>query len=200
MEKRCEMTMEDVEDEETLDAGTALARESLEPLEPPAGLPPKIEVLEFLEKIHEQLKKAPGALSPDETVKIELAPHEIGYFYTMMKRLKSAEERAQRAYHKRFPSLDALMEQERARDPQTHPKPFFTEPAANDNPEAALEQKGVQEAFQALPKEIREMASALAEADGNVSELARRMGQPQRKMARKIEKMKTLLREKGLGI
>lgn len=159
---------------------------------------PKVEVEVFLERILEQLGEAPATTRSDQTVKIELPVHEVGYFYAMLKRLKAAEARKQRAYYKRSPSLEALIEKEQRRDRKTHPKPFITEPPGSNDPGYGFEQARLQEALSELPESLRKMAAALVDAEGNVSELARRMSQPQRKTARQVEKIRQHLRDRGL--
>gem|GEM_PF-7032211 len=92
-------------------------------------------------------------------------------------------------------------------DEQEGGREFFYAPSHPEHPDAAFLRLAVQRALGELPKKLRMTAedvtallSALGEADGNVSEAARALGQPQRKTARRVERVKAHLKRRGLAV
>ena len=84
-------------------------------------------------------------------------------------------------------------------------RPYFR-PTHHENPEAQMRRTFLKKALKELPrklkmpaKDVRSLLDALMEANGNVSEAARITGQPQRKTARRIQRIIAHLKRRGFS-
>ena len=94
--------------------------------------------------------------------------------------------------------MDALMERAEAAGESGVGRALMV-PADEDRPDRSFGQAEVKRAFAGLPNELAALLGPLAECDGNVSELARRLGQPQRKTARQVARIRKRLEKLGFG-
>ncbi|HVA66369.1 MAG TPA: hypothetical protein VNK24_05530 [Elusimicrobiota bacterium] len=243
--------------------------------------PPALVVEGFLKKIDAQLREAPAAIAPNQTIKIELRAHEVGhcpdpmeeatttpteaadkllsklpslppepgddelppidpdgllaevnrqvesmprrkdgsvqftvqanelrYLRKSIRNAKIDEWRWIQRYYKRFDSLDQCEEANRraeARDeklPHRDAQAPVTDDASIElelAEEHAASRRKVYELLRGLPLQLAVIAYALPRVRGNISELARQLGQPQRRTARQVARLQELLRQRGFG-
>jgi DNA-directed RNA polymerase specialized sigma24 family protein len=135
-----------------------------------------------------------------QSVTLEVRPHEKKYLLRILANKKRDGWRRDKATHERFSPLEVaeIAEEEGGRA-------SFFGPSHPENPTANLPQAVMQKALGELPKLLRMSAqdmdallAALYAAEGNVSEAARQLGQPQRKTARQIERIQEHLKRRGL--
>lgn len=114
--------------------------------------------------------------------------NDAAFILTILRNKKRDNWRADRLSRKYFVSLDTL----RDNGDETNGDEFSPsfDPPSQDDPERALLQTEVRKALAELPPELADLAKHLPLVDGNVSELARRFGRPQRRTARQIERIK----------
>ncbi len=135
----------------------------------------------------------------DFTLKVR--KNEAAYLLKIVKNDKLSRWRRAARRRARLSSLEVLeiAEEEGGRA-------SFFGPVHPENPHAGVPQAVVRKALGELPKRLRMSAEdvaallgALSEAGGNVALAARRLGQPQRKTARQIARIKKHLRRRGLA-
>jgi hypothetical protein len=118
-------------------------------------------------------------------------------FYSALKYICLEKKREKREAEKRFVSLDAL-EDQALKAADGGPAPQETLPSATDNQDAGLVKEKLHEALLTLPIQLAVIAYLLPGANGNASNLARRMGIPQKQMSRHLAKIRKQFRRHGL--
>jgi transposase-like protein len=135
------------------------------------------------------------------TLILELRRHERAFFLQIIKNKQRDEWRREAEEEKLFSPLEdaEVAEQEGGRE-------FFYGPSHPEHPGAVFRQELIQKALAELPKklgmpavEVTALLAALTEAEGNVSEVARQLGQPQRKTARRLERIVRHLKSRNLS-
>lgn len=136
-----------------------------------------------------------------QVVALEVLPNEAAYLLRIVKNIKRDQWRETAQEHARFTPLEAveIAEEEGGRG-------VFFPPSHPENPEASTRQAVIQKALGELPKrlgmsseDVAALLAAVAEAQGNVSAAARQLGQPQRKTARRVERIQKHLQRRGLA-
>ena len=182
------------------DAGTiyALLREKTRPdarPKPPTAKP-AADLASLLETLDTALRELPATAPAETILTLELPPRNAAYLRAMVGNKKRDEQRYEKVRSRGAVSLDALMEQAEAAGESGA---GVTVPADSDRPELAFRQAEIKRALAGLPDELAALLGPLEECGGNVSELARRLGQPQRKTARQIACIRKHLEKLGLG-
>ena len=127
-----------------------------------------------------------------------MSPEERSKYFRRAIRNKHADFwRKKKLEKKLFVSLDALTDQE-SKTEGGDSIPGYQGPPRQENYDAPFLKEDLEKAIQELPKDLALVALALPQADGNVSKLARMIGQPQRKTARQVEKIREHFRKRGL--
>lgn len=135
------------------------------------------------------------------TLILELRRHERAFFLRIINNKQRDEWRRGAEEEKLFSPLEdaEVAEQEGGRE-------FFYGPSHPEHPGAVFRQELIRKALAELPKklgmpagEVTALLAALTEAEGNVSEAARRLGQPQRKTARRLERIVRHLKSRNLA-
>jgi hypothetical protein len=177
------------------------------PIAPAAKPPqrPRVNIDQIHEKVSLFLEKIPSTTTLDFGVRLSdlgLTNDEQAYYSRALRNVMADERRANRVWYRRFTSLDALMEKaDQTEEPVE--KPEFIPPSTHaDNPCVILEKAETAAAFRQalleLPIQLAVMVYALPMVNGNVSKLARQLGQPQRRTARQVERIQRHLAAKGL--
>lgn len=182
------------------DAGTlyALLREKTRPgshPKPPTAKP-AAELSHLLETLDISLRELPATAPAGTILTLELPPRDAAYLRAMVGNKKRDERRYEQVRSRGVVSLYALMEQAEAAGESGA---GVTVPADSDRPERAFGQAEVRCALAGLPKELAALLGPLEECGGNVSEVARRLGQPQRKTARQVARIRQRFEKLGLG-
>lgn len=142
-------------------------------------------------------------------IELHLHRHARAYLMAILKNRETDELRKQERDAKRFTLLEVA---ERAEDgpaeeaEDERPGQSFFRPTHHENPDAQLRRAMLRDALNELPaklrmapQELHELFAQLTESGGNVSEAARKIGQPQRKTARRIERMIRHLKSRGFS-
>lgn len=136
-----------------------------------------------------------------QSLTLDLRKHEAKYLLRILKNKKRDEWRREKLERERFGPLEAaeIAEEEGGRE-------SFFSPTHAEHPDAMIRQAVIQRALGELPEalgipadEVTALLAAMTEAEGNVSEAARQLGQPQRKTARRIERILKHLKSRGLS-
>lgn len=182
------------------DAGTlyALLRDKTRPAArpKPTTAKPAAVLARLLEPLEIELRKLPATASAGTILTLELPPQDAAYLRAMVGNKKRDEWRYEQVRSRGVVSLDALMEQAEAAGESVA---GVSVPADSDRPERAFGQAAIKRALAGLPGELAALLGPLEECGGNVSELARRLGQPQRKTARQVSRIRKRLEKLGLG-
>lgn len=182
------------------DAGAlyALLREKTRPGARPklSTAKPAADLARLLETLDTALRELPATAPAETILALELAPKDAAYLRAMIGNKKRDEWRYEQVRSRGVVSLDALMEQAEAAGESGA---GVIVPADSDRPERAFGQAAIKRALAGLPGELAALLGPLEECGGNVSELARRLGQPQRKTARQVARIRERLEKLGLG-
>lgn len=208
-------------DDPTLEAPLApqptadeLLAELRQPVPPPASAapddpakPPRIVWRELSARIDAQLSDGRTRLA-DGSIQIELKPNELAYMRKVIRNGKIDEWRKNQRYYKRHESINGREEVNRKAEANDEDPPY-PDPSARgtDDPSIALEKaedratddQKHHQLLLGLPIQLAVIAHVLPRVHGNVSELARGLGQPQRRTARQVERLREFLVSKGLG-
>lgn len=169
--------------------------------------PPRIDWPELWSRIDAQLSDGRTRLT-DGSIQIELKPNELAYIRKVIRNGKIDEWRKNQRYYKRHESITEREEANRTAEANDEDPPFPDPCArATDDPATALELAEYRAAedqkhhqlLLGLPIQLAVIAHVLPRIHGNVSELARQLGQPQRQTARQVERLREYLVSKGLG-
>lgn len=182
------------------DAGTLyeLLCEKTDPVarpKPPTAKP-AADLARLLETLDAALRDQPATAPAATILTLELPPQDAAYLRAMVGNKKRDERRYEQVRSRGVVSLDALTEQAEAAGESGA---GVTVPADSDRPERAFGQAEIKRVLAGLPGELAALLGPLDECGGNVSELARRLGQPQRKTARQIVRIRKRLEKLGLG-
>lgn len=127
--------------------------------------------------------------------------HEARYLLQILKNKKRDEWRRQKLERERFAPLEVAEMAEESGD-----RASFFSPSHAEHPDAMLRKAVLKKALGELPKalkmtpeDVRLLLAALAAAQGNVSEAARQLGWPQRRTARRVERIARHLKRRGLA-
>ena len=168
---------------------------------------PEVDVDAIYDKIGRYFQSQPATRSLDYCIRLEdlgLNEKEAAYYAKVIRNFKLDELRQDRVWRKHFRSLDGLMEDARLAEEDGF-APEFVEPSiASEEPEIALENAAVEARFRqallALPIELAVLVCAMPLVDGNVSALARELGQPQRRTARQFARIRKHFAGHGLSV
>lgn len=164
----------------------------------PSTARPAADLVRLLEILETTLRKLP-ATSPATTIlTLDLASRDAAYLDAMVGNMKRDKWRRKQVRNRGVVSLDALAERAEAADESSTGRNLKV-PADSDRPDRAFGQAEIKHALAGLPNELAALLGPLAECGGNVSELARRLGQPQRKTARQVARIRKRLEKLGLG-
>lgn len=182
------------------EAGTlyALLREKTRPGANPKhpAAKPVADLAGLLETLDTSLRELPAPAPAGTLLTLELPPRDAAYLRATVGNKKRDERRCEQVRSRGVVSLDVLMEQAEAAGESGA---GVTVPADWDRPERAFGQAEIKRVLAGLPGELAALIGPLVECDGNVSELARRLGQPQRKTARQVARIRQRLEKLGLG-
>lgn len=169
--------------------------------------PPRIDWRELSTRIDAQISDGRPRLA-DGSIQVELKANELAYIRKVIHNGKIDEWRKNRRYYKRHESItdreEANHQAEANDENPPHPDPSAR---VTDDPSIELEQaedraaddQKIHRLLLELPIELAVIAHVLPRVHGNVSELARGLGQPQRRTARQVERLREYLAGKGLG-
>lgn len=133
---------------------------------------------------------------------LSVRPHEASYLLRILANKKRDKWRLENQERAHFAPLEVaeIAEEEGGRA-------SFFGPSHCENPDAGVLQAVIQKALGELPKklgmsaeDVTALLAALILAEGNASEAARHLGQPQRKTARRIERIIRHLKRRGLAV
>lgn len=167
---------------------------------------PPIDPDELLAEVNRQVESLPR--SKDGSVQLTVQANELRYLRKCIRNAKIDEWRWVQRYYKRFDSLDQCEEANRRAEARDEKLPHRDAQApVSDDPSVELElaeehaasRRKVYELLRDLPLQLAVIAYALPRVKGNVSELARQLGQPQRRTARQVARIQEHLRKKGFG-
>lgn len=167
---------------------------------------PSIDPDELLAEVNRQVESLPRL--KDGSVQLTVQANELRYLRKCIRNSKIDEWRWVQRYYKRFDSLDQCEEANRRAEARDEKLPHRdAQASASDDPSVDLElaeehaasRRKVYELLRDVPLQLAVIAYALPRVKGNVSELARQLGQPQRRTARQVARLQELLREKGFG-
>ncbi len=155
-----------------------------------------------------QSKNGPVQLL-ERTIALDLKPHEARYLLTILKNEKRSKWRREKVEHGLFAPLQVAEMAEDGGDLgelSDGVRRRVLKSGDQENPDARLRRDLIERALDELPSRlkmrrdsVRKLLTALLDADGNVSEAARLTGQPQRKTARRIQRILTHLKDRGLA-
>ncbi len=185
------------------------ARETPTKYRPNVTISDPHHILDVLDK---RLRELPGTTPifepthgkikfPRHDFTLRVRKNEAAYLLKIVKNVKRTSWRRAARKRARAASLEVLeiAEEEGGR------ASFFS-PSHPENPHAGVPQAVMRKALGELPKRLRMSAedvaallAALSEARGNVAMAARQLGQPQRRTARQIERIKKHLKRRGLA-
>lgn len=184
------------------DAGTlyVVLREKTHPAArlKPTTARPAADLARLLETLETKLRKLPSTAPATTVLTLELPPRDAAYLGAMVGNKKRDKWRRKQIRNRGVVSLDALLDRAEAAG-ESNAGGALLVPADADRPECAFGQAEINRALAGLPKELAALLGPLAECDGNVSELARRLGQPQRQTARQVARIRKRLEKLGLG-
>ncbi len=168
---------------------------------------PKVDVDTLFDKVGRYFQAQPATRSLDYWLRYEdlgLTDPETAYLATVSRNGTIDELRRDRARRRRFQSLDELIEANRLAEEEGRAPEFIEPVSPGDEPEAASERTVFQARFRQalleLPIEMVVIAYALPLFEGNVSALARALGQPQRRTARQVVRIQKHFAAKGLSL
>lgn len=162
----------------------------------PASARPLEDLARMLELLESALHGLPSTAPESTRLTLEMAPRDAAYLRAVVGNKKRDEWRREQVRTRGVFSLDVLMDQaEAASDEAGGGGATLTAPAEPDRPERALWQAEVRRALAGLPDELAGLLGPLQDAEGNVSELARRLGRPQRWTARQVERLRNHLKK-----
>lgn len=164
----------------------------------PSTVKPAADLARLLETLEAKLHKLPATAPATTILTLELTPRDAAYLGVMVGNKKRDKWRRKQVRNRGVVSLDALMERAEAAGESGAGRALMV-PADADRPERTFGQAEIKRALAGLPEELAALLGPLAECDGNVSELARRLDQPQRKTARQIARIRKRLEKLGLG-
>lgn len=164
----------------------------------PSTAKPAADLARLLETLDASLRRLPATAPAETILALELPPKDAAYLRAMIGNKKRDEWRYVLVRSRGVVSLDALMTQAEAAG-ESGTGASMTVPADTDRPERAFRQSEIKRALAGLPGELTALLGPLEECGGNVSELARRLGQPQRKTARQVTRIRKHLEKLGLG-
>lgn len=136
-----------------------------------------------------------------QSLTLSVRPHEASYLLRILANKKRDKWRRKNQARAHFAPLEVaeIAEEEGGRA-------AFFGPSHCETPDAGLRQAVIQKALGELPKklgmsaeDVTALLAALTLAEGNASEAARHLGQPQRKTARRIERIIRHLKRRGLA-
>lgn len=161
-----------------------------------ASAKPAADLARLLVTLENALHRLPATAPPETTLTLELPPQDAAYLRVTVGNKKRDEWRYEQVRSRGVVSLDALMEQVEAAGEAGI---GVSVPVDSDKPERAFRHAEIKRALAGLPDELTALLRPLEECGGNVSELARRVGQPQRKTARQVARIRKHLEKLGLG-
>ena len=164
----------------------------------PVTAKPVAELARLLEILEVPLRKLPATAPAGTILTLELPPQDAAYLRAIVGNKKRDERRYEQVRSRGIVSLDALMARAEAAG-EAGARAAMTVPTDEDRPERAFTQAEVRRVLAALPVELAALLAPLEECGGNVSELARRLGQPQRKTARQVARIRKSLTKLGFG-
>ena len=136
---------------------------------------------------------------------LELRPYEAAYLLRILANKKRDKWRRENQERKHFVPLKVVEIAEEGEAEEGPRRPFFR-PVDHENPDAQMRRAVLKKALGELPKKLKMPAEdvdtllgALTNAEGNVSEAARQLGQPQRKTARQIQRIIRHLKSRGFS-
>lgn len=164
----------------------------------PSAAKPAADLVRLLETLEASLRRLPATAPAGTALTLELPPQDAAYLRAMVGNKRRDEWRYEQVRCRGVVSLDALTAQAEAAG-EAVARADIAVPADADGPERALKLAEVRRAVAELPDELAALLGPLEECGGNVSELARRVGQPQRKTARQVARIRQHLEKQGLG-
>jgi hypothetical protein len=160
---------------------------------------PRSDLAKLFKLLEDRLREVSSTAKKSTRIVLELQPLEARFLRKIVKNKKIDNARREKTYNKHFDSLDATAEESTDEDDDEEDNTSSFEPSNSMTPETELIQAETKQALAEMPAELAVLIPVLQEVDGNVSELARRLGQPQRKTARQIERLRKYLLKRGLG-
>lgn len=164
----------------------------------PSTAKPAADLARLLETLEASLRRLPATAPAETNLTLELPPQDAAYLRAVVGNKKRDEWRYEQVRSRGVVSLDALMAQAEAAG-ESGTGASMTVPADTDRPERAFRQAEVRRTLAGLPDELAALLGPLEECGGNVSELARRLGQSQRKTARQVARIRKRLEKLGVG-
>lgn len=164
----------------------------------PASAKPRGDLTRLLEVLEAALHGLPSTAPKWTRLTLEMPPRDAAYLRAVVGNKKRDEWRRRQVRVRGVFSLDVLMDQAEAASEAGGGGPALPVPAEPDRPERALWQTEVRRALAGLPEELAGLLGPLQDAEGNVSELARRLGRPQRWTARQVERLRKHLKKMDL--
>lgn len=139
------------------------------------------------------------------TLTLKVQPHEARYLLQILKNKKRDGWRRENVERGLFLPLQVLEIAEDGEDERSGGAPI-SRPARQEFPEFQVHRAVLRKALKDLPRklkmpapEVKELLAAMMEAEGNVSMAARLIGQPQRKTARRIQRILAHFKSRGLS-
>ncbi len=164
----------------------------------PSTAKPAPDLARLLETLDTSLRGLPATAPATTILTLDLTPRDAAYLGAMVGNKKRDKWRRRQVRNRGVVSLDALMERAEAAGESGAGRALMV-PADADRPERTFGQAEIKRALAGLPNKLAALLGPLAECSGNVSELARRLGQPQRKTARQVARIRMRLEKLGLG-
>ncbi|MDX6768765.1 MAG: hypothetical protein SF051_04485 [Elusimicrobiota bacterium] len=152
----------------------------------------------MLKLLESALHGLPSTAPESTRLTLEMASRDAAYLRAVVGNKKRDEWRREQVRTRGVFSLDVLMDQVEAASEEAGFGAALPVPAEPDSPERALWLAEVKRALVGLPDELASLLGPLQEVEGNVSELARRLGRPQRWTARQVERIRKHLKKLGL--
>jgi len=157
---------------------------------------PTADLARLLVTLENSLHRLPATAPPGTTLTLELPSQDAAYLRATVGNKKRDEWRYEQVRSRGVVSLDTLMEQAEAAGETGI---GVSIPVDSDRPERAFRHAEIKRALAGLPDELAALLGPLSECGGNVSALARRLGQPQRKTARQVTRIRQRLEKLCLG-
>jgi hypothetical protein len=140
-----------------------------------------------------------------QSVTLEVRLHEAKYLRRILANKERDGWRREKLSRARFVPLEVVEIAEEGEDERAGRTSFYRS-IQGETPDAQVGLAVLKKALGELPKKLKMSAAdvtallaALKDAEGNVSEAARQLGQPQRKTARRIERILRHLKSRGLS-
>jgi len=159
---------------------------------------PRTDPARMFASLDARLRELPATATESTRVTLEVTPHEAAYLHRIVQNDKRDQARRARVEDRILTPWDERLDGNEPNEQPADAHPFRA-PTEGPSAENSLQSDALSRALSELPDELIRLVELLERTDGNVSEAARLLGQPQRKTARMVERLRARLQRAGLA-